>query len=68
MAKKKASKRKTPSQIRAADEKQWQARSDLQTLRQAEEIRVDKARTAAARTEAQKELKALNKITGGKKK
>jgi hypothetical protein len=49
---------------KASDEKKWQAESDLGTLIEAEKIRKDKARHAAAmacRDEKMKAMQALNK-------
>lgn len=48
-------------------EKQWQAESDLNTLKEADAIRQDKARLRAATSRAKKEIKTLDKLTGQKK-
>lgn len=41
----------------------YRARDDMQTLRRAAEITGDKSRLSAAKREAQKDMKALEKIT-----
>lgn len=42
----------------------WRAESDLRTLREAEEIKSDKSRVSAAKTEATKQMSALSRVTG----
>lgn len=42
-------------------EKEWQAQSDLQTLKTAGEITANKQRLAAARKEGEKQIKAVKK-------
>lgn len=46
----------------AAQEKEWQAESDLRTLIEAEKIRKDKPRLAAAMKKARDEKAALTKL------
>jgi len=67
MAKRKA-KRKAQPAVRsmAAQEREWQAQDDLRVLRQADEIRATPARVRAAKAIADKEMKALKKVTGAK--
>ncbi len=50
------------AKTRAQQEKEWQAQSDLSTLRQAEQIKTDKARVTAAKAMAQKEVQALKRV------
>jgi hypothetical protein len=45
-------------------DKDWQAESDLRTIRQAEEIKANTARMAAVKKMAQKEQSALQTIVG----
>ncbi len=47
---------------RAQQEKEWQAQSDLSTLRAAEQIKTDKSRVTAAKAMAQKEVQALKRV------
>ena len=42
----------------------YRARSDMETLRRADEIRGDKGRLSAAKKEATKDLKALQRVAG----
>lgn len=44
------------------EELEWQAREDLQTLRNAEEIRKDRKRAVAAEKEAKKQIDALAQV------
>lgn len=46
-----------------AEERRWRAENDLGTLEQAEEIKKDKTRLAAARAAAKRKLAALSKVT-----
>jgi hypothetical protein len=46
-----------------AQERKWQAQSDLNTLTEAERIRSDKTRLGAARAEASRQTKAIQKAT-----
>lgn len=55
----------TPRKSAIAQERQWQARSDLQTIQQAQAIQGDKSRMAAAQKEAAAQVKALQSL--GKK-
>ena len=55
----------TPRKSAAAQERQWQARSDLQTIQSAQAIQADKSRMAAAQKEAAAQVKALQSL--GKK-
>lgn len=60
-------KRKTGSMYdgpSAAQQRQWQAENDLRILRQAEEIRNDKARVNMAKKIATKEMTALQRVAG----
>lgn len=50
-----------------ADDDKWRAESDLRTLRDAEEIRMDKARVARAQSVARDQMKALSKVAGPEK-
>ena len=55
----------TPYKQSAEDierEKEWRARSDIDTLRQAEEIMKDKKRLDAAKAHAKKQVESLNSI------
>ncbi len=52
----------------AKEEAEWRARSDLDTLRNAENIRLDAARMRAAATLAKEEQKALEKVARTMKK
>jgi hypothetical protein len=45
-------------------DKDWQAESDLRTIRQAEEIKANTARMSAVKKMAAKEQKALQGIVG----
>jgi len=45
-----------------AQEKKWQAESDLRTLQAAREIEASRARMAAAKRIADEQMKALSKI------
>lgn len=49
------------------EELQWEAEGDLRALRQVEEIKADKARLARAKKLARKEMAALKKVGGAKK-
>lgn len=48
----------------SAMDRQWQAESDLRTLKQAQEIQASRARRSAAASEAKKQMSALQKIGG----
>lgn len=66
MAKKKSKpQRAVPSPRMSAQDKKWQAESDLRSLREVEAIRGDKPRMKAAQSMAQKEMSALKKISKG---
>lgn len=45
----------------------WQAKSDVDALRRADEIRMDKARFARAQKEAQAQVRAISSIAGTSK-
>lgn len=47
-----------------AVDRAWQARSDLDALRRAGEVMRDRGRMAAAKREAKREVKAMQKIPG----
>lgn len=71
-APKKAAKRRSATRPRrnpfgqtAAEEKQQKAQNDLRTLRDAEEIRGDKARVTAAEKEGKKQMDALKRTISG---
>lgn len=53
----------TPRKSAAAQEAQWQARTDLQTIQQAQAIQADKRRLAAAQKEAAAQVKALQSLS-----
>lgn len=42
----------------------WRARSDMNTLKEAEQIRADKHRMAGAQKQAQSDIKALSRVAG----
>lgn len=44
------------------EEKMWQVRNDLDTIRRADEIRADKKRFAAVQKEAQAQIKSINSV------
>lgn len=46
----------------AAQERQWKAQSDLRTLAEAEQIRTDRSRLSAAKSEARKQVNSLSKV------
>jgi hypothetical protein len=46
----------------SVDEKKWQVESDLNALKQAEEIRTDRKRLAAVQKLAKQQQSALNRI------
>lgn len=50
------------SKVEAAQEKEWKADSDLRTLIEAEKIKKDKARYAAAMTMRNQQLAALQNM------
>ncbi len=50
------------------EDKDWQAHSDMRILREAEEIKADAKRSAAARSVAQKHLKQLSEVVAKKPK
>lgn len=47
-----------------AEQRKWQAESDLRTLREAESIKSDPGRVKRAQSMAQQEIKALSKVGG----
>lgn len=59
------------SPVVSADEKRWRARSDADTLAQAEEIKSDRSRHTAARQHASKEAQRYSRVakpeTGGRR-
>lgn len=63
MAKSKKAKSKGPA-VAASDgmDDSWRARDDIHTLQRAAEITADKARVRAARAEADRQKKALDRI------
>ncbi len=60
---KKAAKAQPAQPRMTAQERKWQAQSDLNTLTEAERIRADRSRLSAARSEANKQTKAIQKAT-----
>lgn len=42
----------------------WRARSDMNTLKEAEQIKADKQRMAGAQKHAQSEMKAIARVAG----
>jgi hypothetical protein len=63
-SRKKTSTRAQPAQPRmTAQDRKWQAQSDLGTLTEAERIRSDRARMSAAKAEASRQTKAITKAT-----
>jgi hypothetical protein len=44
------------------EEKMWQVRNDLDTIRRADEIRADKKRFAAVQKEAQAQIKSIGSV------
>ncbi len=48
------------------DDKAWQAQQDMRVLREAEEIKADAKRSAAAKSIAQKHLKQLSEVVAKK--
>jgi hypothetical protein len=48
----------------SADEKKWQAQSDLRTLTEADSIRADKARMSNVQSHAKTQMATLSKVTG----
>lgn len=48
-----------------AEEQDWRARDDFHVMMNAEEIRRDKKRLAAARAHGQKEIKNMSSVLGG---
>lgn len=55
-----------PKTIAMSEDKQWQARCDLRALQEAEAITSDKARLAAAKKEAQDQVKAIQSVVAKK--
>jgi len=56
---------KTSAAVRlSAQDKKWRAQDDLRTLQQVMQIKSDPGRLKAAQTEAQQQLKALEKVKG----
>ena len=49
----------------SADEKQWRARADADTLAAAKEIEADRTRAAAAKAHAAKEAKRYSEVAKG---
>lgn len=47
---------------KAFDEKKWQAIDDMNTLSRAKEIEGDRARMTAAKREAEKKIKEMQKV------
>jgi len=69
--KRKAARKASPVLGSTAQERDWRAQDDLRTLKQAEDIKRDKARLAAVRKQLLKEeqaLKAIKARTNGKAK
>mgnify|MGYP001581467633 CR=1 FL=1 len=64
MTAKKASKNSIGLMASYYDDSAWKAREDMRTLKNAREIESDRARLAAAKREAAKEIKDLSKIGG----
>jgi len=62
---KKRSVGKTPAQVSKEEEREFQARSDLRTLQDAETIREDRIRLLAASRMADEQLDALKKAKKG---
>lgn len=48
-------------------EREWRAESDLRSLKEAEDVRRDRARLSAARRIAQKQMVGLRRIAGGRR-
>lgn len=61
-----ATNRASTAMSSAAQERKWQAESDLRTLKSAAEIQADKSRVKAAQNEAQNQMRALQNVTKGK--
>lgn len=60
---KKTTRRAPPAQPRmSAEDRKWRARSDLDTLRQAEEIKMDRGRMGGVQREMQNQMAALGKV------
>lgn len=51
-----------PASSMRAEEKKWQARDDLHTLKRAAEIQSDPSRMKAAKSEAQQQMKMLQTV------
>ena len=47
----------------SAQDKRWQAQSDLRTIQEATQIQANKSRMTAAQKEAQTQMAALNSVT-----
>lgn len=62
MATKKATSVAVKQPRMSAEEKRWQAQDDLRTMQRAAEISSDQQRMKAAQSEAQKQIKALQKV------
>jgi hypothetical protein len=52
---------------KSTQDKIWQAQNDADTLKRAEEIKMDKPRFASAQTQIRKDVKAANNIIKGRK-
>lgn len=63
MAKSKKSKSKGPAVASDGMDDSWRAQDDLRTLQRATEISSDTARMKAARLEAERQKKALDRIS-----
>jgi hypothetical protein len=46
-----------------SEDKKWRAECDMRTLREAEQIMADSKRVAAAKAEAARQIKDLQKVT-----
>lgn len=60
-AAKRTSKAETPAAVSAAEQREWRAKSDLNALREADEIRDDPQRMASAKKIFKQEQKALKR-------
>ena len=59
--KKKKSKKNIPQPV--SNDKEWQARDDLSTIKRSEEIQMDSKRMSAVKKMAQKEMDAMSHVT-----
>lgn len=62
MVTKKTSTRVAAAPRMTAEDKKWQAQSDLRTIQQAAQIQADKGRMSAAQKEAANQIAALNSV------